>query len=369
MSKEYIKRINVVLDFIEKNLEASLSLEVLSQKAHYSPYHFHRVFSTVVGESVNQYVNRKRIERIASILLTNSDQTIKELAYFYGFNSESSFSRAFKKFYGITPTQFKSEGKKLLSKIGIEPFTTEKYICSIDNLIKWMEMNAQLVVSELQEIKLAGITGIGNFDQVGELYNQLMSWGHEKSVLPQHGFKAITIYHDNPNVTPISKVRYSACVTINKDIEAEGEIRPLSIQKGIYIVGRFEIKGEEVSTAWKNMHVWIVENGYEFRDGDYFEIYHNDHKTHPEQKFIIDICIPIEKTKQVQLGPKNKVNFSHSKPKNLPQKEQTNYLELVSFMKELRAFFHKDYDGNFQLGKLYLGNTEFFLFFFNNSII
>lgn len=362
MSKEYIKRINVVLDFIEKNLEASLSLKVLSQKAHYSPYHFHRVFSIVVGESINQYVNRKRIERIASILLTNSDQTIKELAYFYGFNSESSFSRAFKKFYGITPTQFKSEGKKLISKIGIELFTTEKYICSIDNLIKWMEMNAQIVVSELQEIKLAGISGIGNFDQVGELYNQLMSWGHEKSVLPHHSFKAITIYHDNPNVTPLSKVRYSACVKINKDIEAEGEIRPLSIQKGIYVVGRFEIKGEEISNAWKNMHVWIVENGYEFRDGDYFEIYHNDHKAHPEQKFIIDICIPIEKTKQVQLGKKNNVNFSHSKPKNLPQKEQTKYFELISFMKELRTFFHKDYDGTFQLGKLYQGNPEFSYF-------
>jgi len=163
--EEYIKRINYVLDFIEKNLEADLSLESLSQKAYYSPYHFHRVFSTIIGEPLNQYVNRKRIERIASILLTNSTIPIKDLVYTYGFNNESSFSRTFKKHYGISPTKFKSEGKNTFSKIGIEVFTTEKYICSIDNLKKWIEMNAQIVVTELQEIKLAGIMHIGEFEK------------------------------------------------------------------------------------------------------------------------------------------------------------------------------------------------------------
>ncbi len=63
--REYIKRINIVLDFIENNLDTKLSLEYLSKKAHYSAYHFHRVFLTLVNESLNEYVNRKRIERIA----------------------------------------------------------------------------------------------------------------------------------------------------------------------------------------------------------------------------------------------------------------------------------------------------------------
>lgn len=93
---EYIKRINYVLDFIEKNLDADLSLENLSKKARYSPFHFHRVFSSIIGENVNKFVTRKRVERIASILLVEKGRSIKELAYTYGFNSESSFSRTFK---------------------------------------------------------------------------------------------------------------------------------------------------------------------------------------------------------------------------------------------------------------------------------
>lgn len=358
---EYIKRINFVLDFIEKNLEANLSLESLSKKAHYSSFHFHRVFSTIIGENLNQYVNRKRVERIASILLTGSNKTIKELAYIYGFNSESSFSRTFKKYYGISPTKFKSEGKNTLSKIGIESFSTERYICSIDNIKKWIEMNAQIVITELQEIKLAGIMHIGEFGKIGDMYQNLMKWGYKNEVINTSDFKAITIYHDNPNVTQQSKVRFSACITINKDIEPEGEIRQVNIQRGIYVVGRFEIKGEDISKAWKNICIWVIENGYEFRGGDFFEIYHNDHKTHPEQKNILDICIPLEK-KNIILNKTYNVNLSSMKEEDNSCEKQLGYHELIKYMKELRTFFEKEYETYFKLGKVYQGSPDFSYF-------
>lgn len=360
--EEYLKRINVVLDFIEKNLEGDLSLEPLSKKACYSPYHFHRVFSTIIGENLNEYVNRKRVERIASILLTGSNKSIKELAYIYGFNSESSFSRTFKKYYGTSPTKFKSKGKDILSKIGIESFSTEQYICGIDNLKKWIKMNAQIVVTELEAIKLAGIMHIGEFDKMGDLYQRLMKWGYKKEVLASSGFKAMTIYHDNPNVTQQSKVRYSACITINRNIEAEGGIRPVTIQKGIYVVGKFEIKGEDIARAWKNICIWVLENGYEFRDGDYFEVYHNDHKTHPEQKIILDICIPIEKTNKVKLDKTHEVNLSSLEEKSTLHKKQFSYHALIKYMKELRAFFDKEYDAEFKLGNIYQGSPDFSYF-------
>ncbi len=104
--REYLKRINFVLDFIEKNLDTDLSLDYLAEKAHYSPYHFHRVFLTVVDERVNEFINRKRIERIASILLVEQNIPLNHLAHTYGFNSHNSFSRAFKKKTGIYPSYY-----------------------------------------------------------------------------------------------------------------------------------------------------------------------------------------------------------------------------------------------------------------------
>jgi len=209
----------------------------------------------ITGENLNKYVNRKRIERIASILITSLDKPIKELSYFYGFRSESTFSRSLKKYYQISPTRFKSEGKTILSKIGIEPFATEEYICSIDQINKWIKMNSEIIVTELIEIRLAGIMHIGEFEKINEMYQRLIKWGHDREVLDASNFKAITIYHDNPNVTKISKVRYSACVTINEEIQAEGEIKPINIRKGIYVVGRFEISGLDILRAWKQIYM------------------------------------------------------------------------------------------------------------------
>ena len=361
--QEYIKRINDVLDFIEKNLDADLSLSSLSPKSHYSPFHFHRIFSAIIGETLNDYINRKRIERIASILLVGTDKSIKELAYNYGFNSESSFSRSFKKYYGISPSRFKSEGKNILSKIGIEPLTMEKYICSINNINKWIDMNAQIDIKELQEIKLAGIMHIGGFEEMGNSYQRLMKWGAEKEALDMPNFKAITIYHDNPNVTQPSKVRYSTCVTINKNIKAEGEIRPLAIQKGIYAVGHFEIHANDFPKAWESLCVWVIENEYEFRDGDYFEIYLNDHKTHPEQKFIIDLCIPLEKNDKIKLdinkGASSKSNLSNYRAQIRQGQIQVDYSQLMNYIKGLRTYFKNEYAPDFIIGKVYQGNMDF----------
>lgn len=223
-------------------------------------------------------------------------------------------------------------------------------------------MNAQIVVTELQKIKLAGIMHIGAFDKIGDMYQRLMKWGYKNKVLSSSNFKAITIYHDNPNLTQNSKVRYSACITINKPIEAEGEIKPISIQKGIYAVGRFELKGEDISRAWKNSCIWLMENGYEFRDGNYFEIYHNDHKTHPEQKFILDICIPLQKNDNIKLNKTHHINLSSIEEKGKSCKNQLSYHEMIKYMKELRAFFGKEYDTYFKLGKVYQENPDFSYF-------
>lgn len=360
--REYLKRINTVLDFIENNLDTKLSLEYLSKKAHYSVYHFHRVFLAVVNERLNEYINRKRIERIASILLVKPNASLKDLAYKYGFNSDNSFSRAFKKYYGISPTEFKFQGKELLSKIGIEPFSTEKYICFIDIIKQWTKMNAQITIKELPELKLASISHIGNFEKVGGKFQKLMEWGVQKRVLDIPNFKAITIYHDNPNVTQTSKVRLRAGVTIAKNINTDGEINQYNLKKGIYAVGSFEIKAEEISKAWKSITIWVIENGYEFRDGDYFEMYHNDYKTHPEQKFIIDICIPLQKTENIKLGEVKNVNLSKQEIQNEKRENKLDYHQLISYMKELRLFFQKEYDITFKLGKVYQGNPNFSYF-------
>ncbi|MEM9719154.1 MAG: GyrI-like domain-containing protein [Bacteroidota bacterium] len=355
MQLEYIKRINYVLDFIEKNLDLNLSLEKLSQKAHYSSFHFHRIFSTIIGETLNEYISRKRIERIAAMLLVGTYESIQDLAFTYGFTSGSAFSRAFKKYYGVSPTEFTSSGKSVLSKMGIVPLTVERYICSIEDINKWMDMNAQMSVREVEEIKLAGIMHKGEFEDIGTSFQRLMRWGDQRGLLDVSDFKALTLYHDNPNVTLLSNVRCSACVTINREITSDRDIRPLSIQGGKYAVGQYEIAVEDFPKAWDGLCIWVLENGYSFRDGDYFEVYLNDPKGHPGQKSLVDIYIPVEQSSETRTQTSCKAQGSKSQL-------TVDYRQLMQFMKELRTHFQKEYGSEFKVGNLYQGSMDYSYF-------
>jgi AraC family transcriptional regulator len=299
--KEYIGRINKVMDFIENNLDKNLSLNVVAQVACFSPYHFHRIFSALTGETINEFISRKRLEGIASLLMKGSEQSFSQMAFDFGFNSASSFSRAFKNYYGISPTQFRAMPKGQFSKIRkvdrknreVE-LSFDTYICNINNIKNWLEMNANVAIREMPELQLAYVSHMGNFDQIGKAYERLMRWAGPKGLLNQPNLKTVTVYHDDPQVTEIAKVRQSAGITVDQEISTDGEVGFMKIPKGKFAVGRFEISDKEFEQAWNSMCVWIADHGYQSREKDYYELYHNDHMEHPERKFILDICIPVK---------------------------------------------------------------------------
>ena len=78
--REYIGRINKAMDFIESNLGRTLFLDEIAHAAHFSPFHFHRIFTALTGETVNQYVKRIRIEKAASMLINNPEWPVTEIA-------------------------------------------------------------------------------------------------------------------------------------------------------------------------------------------------------------------------------------------------------------------------------------------------
>lgn len=106
--------------------------------------------------------------------------------------------------------------------------------------------------------------------------------------------KSATVTHDDPSVTELSKVRQSACIIVEGDVKGEGEIGNLVIPGGKYAVGHFELGTEDFEKAWNTMCKWFTESGYQQGDGCTYELYHNSHRTHPENKHIVDICIPIK---------------------------------------------------------------------------
>ena len=296
---DYKNRINRVFEFIDQNLESDLSLNKISEIAFFSPFHFHRVFKFITGETLNGYITRRRIEKSASDLL-HKNNTATEIAHKYGFSDNSSYSRTFKKYFGVSPTEFKKQNpnrhskiRQLESKNGQEYPVYEKYICIIDNLKKWTDMNAKIEVKETPELNLAGVTHVG-VNGIENTFEKLTKWAIPKGLLKNSEAKMGRVFFDSFKFTSPDKVRMSIFLVTKEPFETEGEINKLTISKGKCIIGRFEITPMEFEKSWTSLFIWMNENGYKKGNENPYEIYHNDYREHPESKFIVDLYIPIE---------------------------------------------------------------------------
>jgi len=94
-----------IINYIKKNLDKSLSIKELSQKAYMSESNFHRVFKNELGLSPIEFINAERIKK-ATFLLRNPSKKIKEICMECGFNSMSYFNRIFKRKHNISPKAY-----------------------------------------------------------------------------------------------------------------------------------------------------------------------------------------------------------------------------------------------------------------------
>lgn len=291
-------KINRVFDYIEQHLDANLSLESLAAIACLSPFHFHRIFKYVTDETLHEYVTRKRIEKSATTLL-HSSKKITEISDHCGFSDVSSFSKSFKKFYGISPTQFKRENPNRFSKIrqinskNGQPGTNyQDYLSILENLTKWTTMNAKIQIKEMPEMTVGYITCIGP-QNIGDAFQRLIRWASPKGLMNDQT-KMITIYHDSFKITQADKVRMSACILLHKPVNTSGEVAITKIEAGTFIVGSYEIALDEFEKSWTGLYLWMNENGYKKGERNPFEIFHRNPADHPEKKALVDFFIPID---------------------------------------------------------------------------
>lgn len=111
MTKQYDWLINKAEDYIENHLSKKITLTDIARELGISKYHFHRIFRNGATETLNQFIVRIKMERSAIFLVINPQITITEIAFRYGYNDSSSYNRAFRKHFGLSPTAFKKSKK------------------------------------------------------------------------------------------------------------------------------------------------------------------------------------------------------------------------------------------------------------------
>ena len=102
------------IDYMEQNLTNELDIEIIAGKAALSPFYYQRIFGALCGMTVGEYIRARRMTLAAQELSRENGKVI-DVAVKYGYDSPDSFTKAFQKFHGITPSQAREPGAPLRS--------------------------------------------------------------------------------------------------------------------------------------------------------------------------------------------------------------------------------------------------------------
>ena len=292
--EEYVGRVNRVIDYVRENLTGDLSLEKLAQVASFSPYHFHRVFKSVARETLNDFIRRMRAQSAASQLIHNPTETITGIAVNCGYSSPSAFAREFRQRFGMSATQFRAGGHDSLVRFrakleeGGAEFTNPADLSSTRT-----DMVFRVEARDLPGLHVAYARRIGRYDEIGDAFQRLIRWAGPRRLLKEET-KALAIYYDNPDITPVDRLRADACITVPEGTKVKRDIGTMAVPGGLFAVAHVEIDPTQYGEAWDRlMTEWLPSSGYQPDARLCYELYLNDPGKDPEGKHLVEICEPI----------------------------------------------------------------------------
>ncbi|MBM7662894.1 AraC family transcriptional regulator [Bacillus mesophilus] len=291
---DYVASISQTLDYIEKNLQETMTLEDLAEIACFSPYHYHRVFQTLVGVSVMEYVRKRRLT-LAAELLYYSDEKVIDIAMEVGFQYHESFNRAFKKFYGVSPNQYRTAnslsgpllGKAFLKKVIVQggQILEPKFITKPEFYVIGYELNTK------------NIDGQNNKDipEFWQLYLQKKLY--ENIPNPLNCKEELGICTDFSTET--GEFVYVIGVEVPEGTLAPEGLVYRTFSEMEYVVFTTPASDDSTFTSsiqstWNYIFTeWFPKSGYEHAGFLDFELY--DERCHGKENKVIDIYIPVKK--------------------------------------------------------------------------
>jgi AraC family transcriptional regulator len=261
---EYETRVNRVIDHIRRHLAEELSLSTLARVAAFSPFHFHRVFRAITGETLFGFIHRLRIEKAAGALLNHPDQSVLAIALDHGFASAATFARAFKTRFGMSATEWRAGGAarwrarhrpernpgKQLRKAGnasgrVRPHSGGR---------RTEERSMSVRVRELPPYHVAYMRYVGPYGAHGipELWTRFDKWMEARGLRPEARV-TLGVGYDDPRITAAEHCRYDACVVVPADFPPDRRVNVMDLPGGPCAVAMFTGTADEITDAWDHV--------------------------------------------------------------------------------------------------------------------
>ncbi|TCS43803.1 AraC family transcriptional regulator [Reinekea marinisedimentorum] len=290
MLKTQQRRINDVLYRIHRDIDQPLNATALAQTANWSSFHFHRCFKAVTGENVNDYIRRVRLEMAANQLMFFPQQSIGQTLQQCGFVSQASFSHAFKKHFGCTPGQWRSNGYQALAQQNQQQWHDD---------LKDRASRAEhypmpsVQVKTLPARKAAYVRHAGYGRDIRRAWEKLEVWARQQSLnweaLPKFG-----LHHSNADIIPLSQCHYVACIELDTSPQQLLPLNQLTIPGGSYACFDLQgVYGDLLPVLHKFYHDWLPNSGYSLAPTPGYAHYRRCHFMDAEERFDLTFCVPL----------------------------------------------------------------------------
>ena len=300
-SIDYVARVNRAIDFILQHLDQPLKLEVVAKAAFFSPFHFHRIFRLLIGESINEFVKRVRLERAVALMSRKSaterrQPSLTDIAFACGFASSSDFSRCFKQRYGAAASRFDVESFRVKRR--------EEWLNAVKdpkqrNLLKRLKPGLnpdgfKVHLRRLPSRTVAYIRVINSFREgaVSGAAERLMHWADARGLA---GGQWLGYMWDDPEIVAFQKCRYDVGLEV-PDMVPEGEVG--RFQFPAMQVAEVEIRGQidlEMRALDWLYGTWLPQSGFVPTEQPCFEAWIGRPFAHGTSHFELRIQMPVER--------------------------------------------------------------------------
>jgi AraC family transcriptional regulator len=293
---DYVARVNRAIDHIVGNLaEEPLRLEEVSMAAGFSPFHFHRVFKSLLGETLNQFVKRLRLERALYLMSHAPNRSLTDVALDCGFSSSSDFSRSFKQCYGAAPSAFDLERFRNVRREEFERVMSRQEGGHRLALLPAGE-NPDGFEVKLRDLPARTVAYIRVLDPYREGVAQgacerLLAWALERGLADGQW---LGYMWEEPEIVALRDCRYDVALVVD-DVVPAGEIGrfefpPMRVAE---VVVSGSIEREVRAFDWL-YEVWLPRSGFVPDDQPAFEAWIGRPFAHGNEHFTLACQLPVK---------------------------------------------------------------------------
>ena len=290
----YQEVVQATIERIAGGLDEALDLEALARAAGLSPYHFHRIFRGMVGETPLELARRLRMERAAWQLSRTNDR-VTDIAFDAGYDTHEAFTRAFKACFSTSPSGFRElEYRRtgLAATCGIHYSAGGAVPAFIPREPGGQHM--QVEITEMPELRVASVHHVGPYNQVSKAFERLGSIAGPAGLFGQPDAAMIGLYYDDPDTTPQDQLRADAGVVVPSSATLPAGLTEQRLPAGRYAKVVHKGGYEQLGDTWARLlGEWLPSSGHRLGPTPSFELYRNTPMDTPKEQLVTEIYAPL----------------------------------------------------------------------------